>query len=139
MTSPSRHYKERSNRTKAGNGCCCIELTSSRSWPRGASYFCRHKSNQKGLQQRGFFALCLLHVPIARPLPCKTSRTTGCNYFTPVRTRPRFCKNLLCPCGRTFPTLFCPFSPEADLLRKTLWKEDVYAFATNTPNTSQPV
>ncbi|MGF7074888.1 hypothetical protein ABIC84_002833, partial [Mucilaginibacter sp. 3215] len=24
--------------------------------PRGASYFCRHKSNQKGLQQRGFFA-----------------------------------------------------------------------------------
>jgi len=24
--------------------------------------------------------------------------------------------------------LFCPFSPEADLLRKTLWKEDVYAF-----------
>jgi hypothetical protein len=36
-----------------------IELTLSRYWPRGASYFCRYKSNQKGLQQRGFFA----HTP----------------------------------------------------------------------------
>ncbi len=55
----------------------------------------------------------------ARPLPCKTNRTTGCNYFAPIRPIPSFCKNLLCPCSRTFPTLFCPLSLEAAQLRKT--------------------
>jgi hypothetical protein len=32
-----------------------------RSWPREGLYFCRHKSNQKGFQQKGFFAA---HGPI---------------------------------------------------------------------------
>jgi hypothetical protein len=56
ITFSPRHCEVRSNPQLAGNGLGCVELTLSRSWPRGASYFCRHKSNQKGLQQKGFFA-----------------------------------------------------------------------------------
>jgi len=72
-----------------------------------------------------------------RPLPCKTNRTTGCNYFAPIRTPPSFCKNLLCPCSRTFPTLFCPFSPEADLLRKTYFFQLVRCRGTVTLSLSK--
>jgi len=37
------------------------------------------------------------------PLLCKAARTTGCNYFAPLRSliSLRFSKNLLCPCNRT--------------------------------------
>ena len=65
-------------------GIICIELTSSRSWPRGARYFCLDtKVPKKSSQQIGFFA--------RMPLPCKSGRTTAA---------------IILPCcARTFPTL----------------------------------
>ncbi|UOE48501.1 hypothetical protein MTO98_29265 [Mucilaginibacter sp. SMC90] len=70
MTSSPRYYKERSNPREVSNGLSGIELTSSRSWPRWARYFCLDtKVPKKSSQQIGFFA--------HRPLPCKSGRTTA--------------------------------------------------------------
>ncbi|MDB5149810.1 MAG: hypothetical protein JWQ57_3830 [Mucilaginibacter sp.] len=95
MTSPTRHCEERSNPRQADNGLCYNEPTSSRSWPREARYFCLDtKVPKKSSQQIGFFA--------HKPLPCKTDRTTGCNYFAPLRTRsPELLQKLAMP----FPAL----------------------------------
>ncbi len=71
MTSTPCHCEARSNRTEAANDYCCNELTSSRSWPRGARYFCRHKSTQKGLQQKGFFTRTLRSNPPHGHCPAK--------------------------------------------------------------------
>ncbi len=122
MTSPSCHCCEvRSNRTEAGNGYRYNELTLSRSWPREGQVLLSPQKYPKRLAAERL----LCPQPVAQfhhhGLPCKTNRTTGCNYFAPVRTPTGFCKNLLCPCSRIFPASFCPFSPEADLLRKALF------------------
>jgi hypothetical protein len=78
------------------------------------------QSNQTSSQQGGFFAAHPVPMPIAEPLPCKPARTTGCNYFAPLRPlKPSFCKNLLCPFLPTNPPSFCPVSPKAFLLTKT--------------------
>ncbi len=119
MTYPSRHCEARSNRTEAGNDYCRNELTSSRSWPREGQILLSPQKYPKRLAAERLLCAHPTLQPAARPLPCKTNRTTGCNYFAPIRPIPSFCKNLLCPCSRTFPALFCPFSSEADLLRKT--------------------
>ncbi len=101
-----------------------------------ARYFCRHKSTQKGLQQKGFFAHTL-PKSAAWPLPCKTNRTTGCNYFAPIRLSPASAKTCYAPCSRTFPALFCPFSPEAGLLRKTYFFQLVRCRGTVTLSLSK--
>ncbi|MDB5146365.1 MAG: hypothetical protein JWQ57_385 [Mucilaginibacter sp.] len=115
MASPPRHCEVRSNPQEVGNGLYCNELTSSRSWPRGARYFCLDtKVPKKSSQQIGFFA--------HKPLPCKTNRTTAAiilPHFVP--THPNFCKNLLCLFLRSRPPLFYPFSPEAYLLTGTFF------------------
>ena len=58
----------------------------------GLLLFFSEKSNQKRLQQKGFFR--------TRPLPADQAKTTGCNISTPLRSRKsqRFSGNLLCPC-----------------------------------------
>ncbi len=76
------------------------------------------KKNQKSSQQGGFFAALANPHAFAWPLPCRSGRTTGCNYFALPALSPCFCKNLLCPCSRTRPPLFYPLSPEAYLLTK---------------------
>ncbi|WP_413669098.1 hypothetical protein ACEN9X_03515 [Mucilaginibacter sp. Mucisp86] len=80
----------------------------------GASYFFSQKSNQKGLQQKGFFAL--------KAFALQTGQNHGLQLFCPA-SHPLFlpfCKNLLCPFHHTCPPSFCPLSPEADLLRKSI-------------------
>jgi hypothetical protein len=74
----------------------------------------RQKSNQKGLQQKGFFAL--------EAFALQTGQNHGLQLFCPA-SHPHFlpfCKNLLCPFHHTCPPSFCPLSPEADLLRKSI-------------------
>ncbi|WEA00831.1 hypothetical protein [Mucilaginibacter sp. SJ] len=68
------------------------------------------KKNQKSSQQIGFFA--------AQAFALQTGQNHGLQLFCPASPAlsPCFCKNLLCPCSRTRPPLFCPLSPEAYLL-----------------------
>jgi hypothetical protein len=81
-------------------------------------YFCLDtKVPKKSSQQGGFFALSLPRHPSPGPLPCKTVRTTAAIILPRFAQNPqRFCKNLLCPFFRSWPPLFCPFSPGAYLL-----------------------
>ncbi|QEM10804.1 hypothetical protein [Mucilaginibacter rubeus] len=119
MTSPPRHCcKERSNPLQAGNVLRVIKLASSRSWPRGARYFCLDtKVPKKSSQQGGFFALPSA-LAIASALTLQNKQNHGLQLFCPASHAlpQRFCKNLLCPILRYWPPLFCLFSPEAFLL-----------------------
>jgi hypothetical protein len=88
-----------------------IELALSRSWPRGARYFCLDtKVPKKSSQQIGFFA----HKTFA----LQSGQNHGLQLFCPatLALSQCFCKNLLCPFLRSRPPLFCPLSPEAYLL-----------------------
>jgi hypothetical protein len=66
------------------------------------------KSNQKSSQQRGFFA--------AQAFALQIDQNHGLQLFAPNFRSPTLLQNLLCPCSRTVPPLFCPLSPEAYLL-----------------------
>jgi len=118
MTSPPRHCEERSNPLPAGNAFRGIKLASSRSWPRGARYFCLDtKVPKKSSQQGGFFALPF-PLPVARAFALQNGQNHGLQLFCPASRAlsQRCCKNLLCPVLRSWPPLFWPFSPEAFLL-----------------------
>jgi len=73
----------------------------------GPSYFCRHKSNQKGCQQKCFFA----HEASA----LQNGQNLGWNYFALARQAPTHAKTSYALQPHS-PALFCPFSPEAVLL-----------------------
>ena len=99
-----------------------IELASSRSWPRGARYFCLDtKVSKKSSQQIGFFALTNSTAPPAFAL--KSGQNHGLQLFCPaaLALSQCFCKNLLCPFLRSRPPLFCPLSSEAYLLTGTFF------------------
>jgi len=57
-----------------------------RSIAAGGCYFCLDtKVTKKSSRQGGFFAARPSPACLSLPLPCKASRTTGCNYFAPLR------------------------------------------------------
>ena len=98
----------------------CIQLTLARSIAAGGCYFCLDtKVTKKSSRQIGFFAALASPKP-SLALPCKAGRTTGCNYFALLRSLlAPLLQKLAMPLQPHVPALFCPFSPEADLLRKT--------------------
>jgi hypothetical protein len=76
----------------------------------GPSYFCRHKSNQKGFQQKGFFAALGLY-------PANQVKPRAAKCCPTIRSpNPTLQQLLLCPFLRSEPTLFYLISPEAVLL-----------------------
>jgi hypothetical protein len=67
------------------------------------------QSNQTSSQQGGFFAARPLPIPIPEPLPCKPARTTGCNYFAPLRPlKPLLLQKLAMPSPTHKPTIVLP-------------------------------
>lgn len=71
------------------------------------------------MQQGGFFARTLpeVHHPA---FALQNEQNHGLQLFCPDSPYPQLLqKTCYAPCSRTFPALFCSFSPEADLLRKT--------------------
>ncbi len=75
----------------------------------GPSHFCRHKSNQKGFQQRCFFAARGLYA-------ANQTKSRAANYCPFLPLKALAWQNLLCPFQRSRPPLFCLISPEAYLL-----------------------
>jgi hypothetical protein len=74
--------------------------------PREGCYFCRHKSNQKGCQQKCFFA--------RKASALQNGQNLGWDYFALTHIAPAAkTPYALQPHG---PALFCPLSPEAVLL-----------------------
>jgi len=77
-----------------------------------ASHFCRHKSNQKGCQQKCFFA--------AQAFALQSGQNHGLQLFCPTlfAPTPALQQKLAMPLQPHSPSLFCPLSPEAYLLTR---------------------
>ena len=76
MTSPPHNCEERSSPRRAGNDLCLMNLHRRALGRARARYFFRQKSNQKGLQQKGFFAL--------KAFALQTGQNHGLQLFCPA-------------------------------------------------------
>jgi len=95
MTSSPTHCEARSNPQQAGNDLCSMGLhrrALGRAGP--VTFFLIKKQPKNQVSREASFP--------HRPLPCKPGRTTGCNYFSLLRTHsPELLQKLAMP----FPAL----------------------------------
>ncbi|MFC0516541.1 hypothetical protein ACFFGT_20205 [Mucilaginibacter angelicae] len=80
------------------------------------------------MQQKGFLRATRFrghHAAFA----LQNKQNHGLQLFCPDSHSPRLLQKLAMPLQPHTPYMFCSFSPEADLLRKTFGKQGIFAFA----------